>query len=225
MESPRTILASAGLFASAGDFVDTRFTDEEFTAAQQSGDLGPFNLNRVPLAVVDGVVIGQSKPICRVLARMFGMMGSSDIDAAQIEAICEHIYELGDAYRKLFPYGKQFPAEEEAKLNATWFDTPASPAQEGRAERQLEWYLAAIERTVGSDGYAFGGQPSLADAVIYNALGEVCADLGKKGEPFNDKARLDAKLASNPNLQAILTTFGSSENMVKYLGERGVQEF
>lgn len=79
---------------------------------------------------------------------------------------------------------------------------------------------------MGDDGYAVGGAPSLADALIYNRLGESCANLGEAGGPFGtDKAETDKVLAEFPKIKKIVETFGSSAGMTKYLAARGDQAF
>ena len=54
------------------------------------------NLDRAPVMVVSSVdgttaEIGQSKAIERYIARRYGLLGANEIEAAQIDAITEHI--------------------------------------------------------------------------------------------------------------------------------------
>ena len=46
-----------------------------------------------------------------------------------------------------------------------------------------------------------------------------------RAEPMGNKAAVDEVVAKFPKLQKILTTFGSSEGMVKWLEVRGKQNF
>ena len=75
-------------------------------------------------------------------------------------------------------------------------------------------------------GYSVGGNPSLADALLYGQLAEHAPGAGMgRAEPMGNKAAVDEVVAKFPKLQKILTTFGSSEGMVKWLVVRGKQNF
>merc|ERR1712110_726193 len=71
----------------------------EFDAAKAAGDLDASG-GKVPLLTVDGAQFGQSKAIERYLAKALGLAGSSDIEAAQIDAVSETIRDIKDAYQK-----------------------------------------------------------------------------------------------------------------------------
>jgi len=43
---------------------------------------------------------GRPTPL-RFLARQFGFMGSTPVEAARIDTICEHVRDIKDGYRKL----------------------------------------------------------------------------------------------------------------------------
>jgi hypothetical protein len=43
---------------------------------------------------VDGGVIGQSKTIDRFIAKRFGFMGISDLEAAQVDMVGEHCSDI-----------------------------------------------------------------------------------------------------------------------------------
>ena len=231
-EIPRTLFATAGLFPGSG-FEDVRMTRPEFDAAKAKGDLGT-NLGRVPVLNHNGAVIGQSNAISRYLARRFGLMGNggNEVEAAQIDALTEHIIDIKGGYRKLFPYGKKLAPEEAESNSNIWFDTPPTPALEGRAERQLQWFLGSVEDNLpdttaspsGSvQGYSVGRRPSLADACLFNLLGEHAPEVEDKtrGEPFGSLARTNAALQAFPKLRAVVDTFRNSPGMQHYLRVRG----
>ena len=96
------------------------------------------------------------------------------------------------------PYGTEVSKEQ---LD-TWFNTPSSPALEGRKERQLQWFLELIENILPDTGYCVGGRPSLADAHVFNLLGEHAPELNQKGEPFSDLANTNKVLESFPKIQS-----------------------
>lgn len=221
-EVSRTLLATAGRFPGQG-FTDVRLSGEEFAALRDSGtgDLAA-NLNRTPVLNHNGLVIGESKAIARYLSKQLGLFGANDADAAKIDAICEHIVDIQAAYRKVVPYKNEFTQEEQATADAVWFETPPSPELDGRKNRQLQWFLAAVENLLPGDGYTVGGRPSLADAYFFNMLGEHAAEVtpARKGEPFGSLAGVAAVLAEHPKLKAVVETFRSSPGMTHYLASR-----
>lgn len=220
-EVPRTLFAMAGLFPGNG-FEDVRMTRAEFAAARGEGDLAK-NLDRVPVLNHNGAVIGQSNAINRYLARRFNLLGANEVEAAQIDAMTEHIADIKGAYRKLFPYGAELTAETAEANSKTWFDTPAAPPLDGRAERQLQWFLGHVESTLPGDGYSVGARPSLADACFFNLLGEHAPEVEdkKKGEPFGSLERTASVLEGFPKLKAVVETFRASPGIQHYLSVRG----
>ena len=58
------------------------------------------NLMRLPILEVGSEQIGQSRAIERYVAKDLGLMGKGKIQEAQIDAYCEHIRDLRDAYNK-----------------------------------------------------------------------------------------------------------------------------
>jgi len=226
MEVPRTLLATVGKFAPV-DFEDSRFKDfASFTAAQKSGELGHANMNRVPLIQHFGATIGQGGAINRYLANVYGLMGGDAAEAAQIDNICEHVSEVGTAFGKVMPYGNEFAEEKKETILDAWYTSTVEEGNATRSARGLLWHLTHLEACVGDDGYAFGGKASLADALLYNKLGDVAANLGSKGAPFGtDKSRTDKVLAGFPKVKKVVDTFAASAGMVKYLAARGDQMF
>eukprot|EP00949_MAST-11_sp_MAST-11-sp1_P000427 g427.t1 len=223
-EVSRTLFATAGLFPGAG-YSDVRLKRDAFNEMKGKGDLAK-NLNRVPLLNHNGIIIGESSAIARYVAKKLSLYGANPIDEAQIDAMCEHILDIKNAWRKLFPYRKDLTDEEKAVATAVWFDTSPEPALEGRKERQLQWFLSKIESMLPGDGYCVGGRPSLADAYFFNLLLEQAPSLGVKGEGyFQNRAKTDEVLAMFPKLQQVVETFGRSPGMKHWLETRGEQGF
>ena len=191
----------------------------EFVAARDSGAHGSWNMSRVPLCIADGVEIGQGKAIGRYIAKSHALMGSSLVEEAQIDTICEHVAEMGDAHKKL--------STDEEK--AAWFTTLPEPAAgagaRDKSHRQLRWYLGHLENCVGEDGNAIGGAPSLADAAIYSKLGETDDECGDRGKIMGNTDSARNALEGFPKLVAIVAAFGSSAGMQKWLATRGPQGF
>ena len=227
MEVPRTLFASANKFAGA-DFKDTRFASfAAFGAAQASGELGSENMNRVPLLKHRGVTIGQGGAIQRYVAGQFGFLGNNELEAAQIDTLCECISEVSTAFGKVMPYGNSFTADEKEVILKAWLEGTVAEGNSERSKRALKWHLHHIEKLVGADGFSFGGKTTLADAKIYNTLGDVC-ELFENGpaQPFGaDVERTDAVLVGYPKIKKIVETFKGSDGMTKYLAQRGPQGF
>lgn len=226
MEVPRQLLATVNKFAPT-DYEDFRFKNfEAFGAAQKTGELGPANMNRVPLIEHFGNRIGQGGAINRYLANAYGLMGSNAVEAAKIDNICEHVNEIGTAFGKVYPYGNDFSDEKQETIRSKWFEATVAQGDATRSDRALAWHLSHLEKSVGDGGHAFGDKPSLADALIYNRLGDVAANLGAKGGPFGTEVkRTDKVLESYPKVRKIVDTFAASQGMVKYLAARGDQTF
>ena len=98
------------------------FEYPEFAAFKAQGELKA-NMDRAPLLFVGTDVIGQSKAIERYVARRGGLMGSNDIEAAQIDCICEHIRDIKEKYGKVRAIADA--AEKETAMSK-WFDTELS---------------------------------------------------------------------------------------------------
>lgn len=218
-EIPRTLFATVGRFPGEG-FEDVRLDSEGFGGLKGTGDLAK-NLNRLPVLNHNGAVIGQSKAISRYLAAEFGLLGTTGEEAAQIDAITEHVADIQAAYRKLFPYKNTMTDDEKAAAYEVWFETPSSPALDNRGERQLQWFLEQVENIIPDDGFCVGGRPSLADAFFFNLLGEHAPEAGKTGEPFGNLEGVTSVLSKFPKVNRVVTTFKSSPGMEHYLKTRG----
>jgi len=189
------------------------------------------NLGRLPLVKIGDVVIGQSDPIMRLVARRIGWMGDNDFDAAYIEMICAHVKDMKEAFRKLYPYSE----EPVAGWEAAWFDKPAEAKE--RKDRALKWFLSRIETQVGKDGYVLNGKFSLADAVLYNTLGEVCKNLTEKDymgkvntwryHPFHADSYERTRAVMEevaPSILKIVENYRDHPEMQKYLKNRDAQK-
>jgi hypothetical protein len=45
------------------------------------------------------LLLCQSKPVARYIARKFGFMGENDVEAAQVDATATHIDDINAAYQ------------------------------------------------------------------------------------------------------------------------------
>ena len=167
MEVPRFCLAINGKFNGEG-YTDGRFSEAPAPLAA--------NLGRMPICQAGDEFVGQSAAINFFIAAENGLMGTSNLEAAQIIAVCEHIKEMRNEWGKVVPYG----AEPTAELLEKWFDTGAEDVS-GTAERgnsrYMKWWSGRIEAALHNNGFAVGNKLSLADVVIYNTY-VVCLMLG-----------------------------------------------
>lgn len=128
-------------FGTPGDF--STIIRPEFDTAKAAGTLTP-SMGKLPLFEVDGTIFSQSKAIERFIAAETNMMGSNSVEAACIDAICEHIRDIKDGYQK---------AKKEEGGADKWFNQTMKEHSE-KLELTIPEFLAS--------------GISLADVVIYN---------------------------------------------------------
>lgn len=178
-------------FDTPGDF--STMKREEFDAAKKAGELDA-SLGKVPLLEYEGVKIGQSKAIERFVAKKFDMMGSSEVEAFQIDALACCVIDIKDAYKAAKEKGKD---DKEAAMK-TWF-----------GETLPEW-LGKVEKSlpVAPGPWLVGNKISYADVSFYYFL------LDPKGF-FDDVEGAAKALATAPRLnaacQAVLANDGISD--------------
>jgi prostaglandin-H2 D-isomerase / glutathione transferase len=172
---------------------------EEFDSDKASGKLVK-SLNKVPFLEVDGVVVPQSKTIERFLARRFDMMGTNDLEAAQIDAICESVRDFKDLYQKV----RSLPDEEKQVGMNEWF-----------TQTLVEKLTLLEHQLVGDDSFCVGNKMSLADVVLFTFVKEFFD---------NKEASYNATLAT-PRVRAVVDRVSSHENVVKWLESRPVTNF
>jgi len=225
-ELTRTLFVIAGV----------NFENERLFALPEEGQF-PENLGRLPcLKIVDGsgeYIIGQSGAINRYAAKVLGLYGANELEAAKIDTLCCHLDDISNALKKYYDY-MTGPLQED--WEDVWFDTPADVTE--RSERRLRWYLRGMDSQVGQNGFAVGNSFTLADAEIYRKLGECCEDL----EPLhytgrsNDFMKYPMYASSNervrkvleedaPNILKIVDNFGNTPQMQTWLKTRGRQAF
>jgi glutathione S-transferase len=187
----------------------------------------------MPVLHVGDDSVGQSAAINYYIAAENGLMGDSNLEAAQIINVSEHLKELMTAWRVLVPYG----VEPSAEVLNTWFETGADDVTgtavgAARSTRYAKWWMGRIEATLGNNGFAVGNKLSLADVLIYNTFAETLDESQAlpdtpqwKRESFGSKAAVDAALANYPKLKASCDAVAANANVQKWLSTRGVQGF
>jgi glutathione S-transferase len=187
----------------------------------------------MPVAQIGDQSIGQSAAINYYFAAENGLLGSNNLEAAQIISIYEHLKELNTAYRAIVPYGTE-PTEE---MNNKWFDTGATDVSgpavgADRSSRFLKWWMGRIESTLGNNGFAVGNKLSLADVLLYNTFAEHLRPEECKEDtpnwrkhPMGNSERVAAALAAHPKIKASCDAVAAHPNVQKWLSIRGVQGF
>lgn len=164
-----------------------------FAAAKDNGELD-VNLGRAPVVIIDGkTALGQSKPIEQYLARRLGIMGSSEIEAAQIGAVVEHVRDLKDKYQK---------AKGDKDTKAKFFAADM-PEFMGKIEKSLP-------PTVGSSGALIGKKLSYADVTFYVFVKDF----------FTDKEAALGSIKACPRLAASIEAVDKHPRIIKYRAER-----
>jgi len=213
VEVTRFMLSAAGVeytdnrypmtFGVPGDF--STISRPEFDAAKAAGELD-LNLGRVPVLVVDGVQIGQSKAIERYVAKQFGMMGSTDIEAALIDCLTCHIIDIKDAYNKAKNAAGSDPEAKEAAMKK-WF------------EEDLPQWLVKVEKTVTGPGpYLVGDKISLADFQYYQFL------LAPSGF-FDNTEGAAAAMKDCPKIKAAVEAVHVHPGVTAWVGKRRASMF
>jgi len=165
-----------------------------FKAAMDKGELDA-NMKRAPVIVVDGKLeIGQSKTIERYLARRLGLLGSDEAEAAQIDAITEHVRDIKDKYQK---------AKGDKAEKAKFFD------------EVMPEFMKKMDDAVGvvggkGKGPLIGSSLSLADVTLLVFLYDF----------FDDKDKAKASVAKCPRLLASLKATSEDPGIVKYRTKR-----
>jgi glutathione S-transferase len=121
-----------------------------FMAAKEDGTCAA-NMGRAPVLEIGDVSIGEKPAIERYIARKTGLMGANDEEAAQIDALGEHINDIKAAYKK---------AKTDEKVDEYF------------AEKLPEW-MGKFEASLppaGADGCLVGSAISLADLQVYYFL-------------------------------------------------------
>ena len=167
-----------------------------FAAASADGTLAP-NCGRAPVVIIDGKeALGQSKSIERYLARRLGIMGSNELEGAQIDAIGEHVRDLKDKYNKAKGVDKE---KKEASVKE--FFEKEMPAFFGKMEKALP---------PNAGPALVGSRLSYADVALYCFVVDY----------FSDKASPLAALAACPRLKASVEAVGKHPGVVKYRAAR-----
>ena len=172
---------------------------DEFDKDKADGKLVT-SLNKVPFLEVDGVTIPQSKSMERFLARRYNMMGASEVEAAQIDAICESVRDFKDMYQKV----RSLQGEERVNGMNEWFT------------KTLVERLTLLEnQLVGEPGFSVGNYMSLSDVVLFTFIKEFFD---------NKEASMNATLTS-PKIRAVVERVSNNEKVLSWIESRPKTDF
>jgi len=170
----------------------------EFDKDKSDGKLVK-SLNKVPFLEVDGQIIPQSKSIERFLAHRFNLMGSSNIDYAKIDSICECVRDFKDMYQ---PLRKLEGSEKEEEMKK-WFS-------ETLVER-----LELLENNIDSSDFSINYNLSLADIVLFTFITEF----------FDDKESAMKATETTPKIRGVVEHVGRLERVRKWIETRPKTDF
>ncbi len=136
------------------DWSTYSFERNEFDKAKAEGKLIK-SVGKVPFLTANGSTICQSKAIERYLARRFGFLGSSEEEAAQIDAFCEHIRDIKTSYQS--PRKIKDKTEKEQALQKFF-------------SQELPKKLLDIELSIEDSKYVIGDKVSLADVTLFGLV-------------------------------------------------------
>ncbi|XP_067008894.2 glutathione S-transferase [Anabrus simplex] len=133
------------------EFTDNRVKKEDWPAMKPKTPFG-----QLPTLEVDGKVINQSCTICRYLGREFGLAGSDNWEAAEIDAVVDNANDLRQQFRKVF---EMKDPEEKKKMKETLL-TETVPFAVSRLEKRLK----------NNNGYIVNGKLSWGDIYLVHLM-------------------------------------------------------
>lgn len=163
------------------------------------------SLGKVPLLEVDGKQVGQSKAIERFLARELGLMGSSPVEAAQVDQLGETVRDIKDAYQKVRGIQNE---DEKKKAMDKWF-----------AEDLPNWVKLAEKSLPPSPGpFLVGSKVSAADVGFYMLL-------LAPGGFFDNTEGAKASFQKSPKIKAAVEAVDALPQLQAYLSKRKPSPF
>ena len=153
------------------------------------------SFNKLPFLKVGEDVIFQSKAIERYLAKTYNLMGSSLVEEALIDGLCEVIRDYKTEYQQV----KKEKNEESLKK---WF-TETLPEKVGLLELNINMI------------HAVGGHVSLADIVMFEFFTQY----------FDDVVSINNVLNGTEKVRSIVSNIGENKKIIKWLETRPMTDF
>jgi len=189
-EVHRLTLAAAG-----ADWEDIRVSNEQWGSMKGNATSSkPFRFPWLPHLEVEGedIVVSQSLPALRFLARRFSLDGANDAEKVMVESVLELYLDIFQAYGAL--YFTQQPEEDAKKFLEALAKTGA--------------FLEIILKNNQESGYLVGNKLTVADIAIYSVLREASNLMSAKTKVSIDWSKLPLtkahheKIAKEPKIHA-----------------------
>ncbi|KDR24333.1 glutathione S-transferase-like [Zootermopsis nevadensis] len=166
------------------EFEDYRFEKEQWSQIKPTTPFG-----KAPVLEIDGKQTHQSAAICRYLAKQFGLNGSNDWEALEIDAIVD---TLTDFRQQIANY---YYDQDEATKEKKW-----GPLK----NETVPYYMSKFDEVVKkNEGYFVGGKLTWADIYFVGILdylnGMVKEDLVEK---YPNLKALKEKILALPPIKA-----------------------
>ncbi|XP_022094701.1 S-crystallin SL11-like [Acanthaster planci] len=186
--------ATRMLFALAKqEFEDVRITKEEWPKIKPTTPQG-----HIPVLVVDGKELPQSAAIESFVAREFGLYGSNNWEAAQIDVVLETLKDVIDPM--IMPVMFERDQAKQAENAKNYY--------ENVAPHHLTNLENLLKKNKDGNGYFMGDKASLADIIFFVTMGWF------ETPPFANKG-----LEHYPKLVALRDRLATND-LAKYLAER-----
>ena len=153
------------------------------------------SFNKLPFLKVGEDIIFQSKAIERYLAKTYNLMGSSLVEEALIDGLCEVIRDYKTEYQQV----KKEKNEESLKK---WFS------------ETLPEKVSLLELNINMI-HAVGGRVSLADIVMFEFFTQY----------FDDVVSINNVLNGTEKVRSIVSHIGENKNIIKWLETRPMTPF
>ena len=153
------------------------------------------SFNKLPFLKVGEDVIFQSKAIERYLAKTYNLMGSSLVEEALIDGLCEVIRDYKTEYQQV----KKEKNEESLKK---WFS------------ETLPEKVSLLELNINMI-HAVGGRVSLADIVMFEFFTQY----------FDDVVSINNVLNGTEKVRSIVSNIGENKKIIKWLETRPMTDF
>lgn len=174
-------------------FQDIRLTIEEFPKVKKSMPFG-----KVPILEEDGKLAHQSIAICRYLAKKFGIAGSDDWEALQIDSVTDTIVDLRIAIVNYAFYTEESEKEKE---------------REKLMNETIPVYLTRLDKIAEENkGYFVNGKLTYAD-IVFGAIVDFLSECMKTNllEGYEHLQTVEHKVTTLANIQSWINRRPSTE--------------
>jgi len=204
-ENSRVLFAAAGVPYEDFRFPFVKNEDGTFDRKEWEQAKPNFLWEKVPTLEVNGHVIAQSKSIERFLARRFGFAGTTDLETADIDNICEQVLDARNGYYNANGKDDAIKAAgvtvEDSKKNVTKFMTDDFPNFMRLFERYLnrhnhDWFVGNKISLADIAFFTFVTNPNIPKDVL--AKYPKCAALAKR---VGDVPSIASWIAKRPQTQ------------------------